>query len=241
MLRMKPALAIALLGLTLFAAEPSRHEAQKTTTERVNFAPGGTIRLLDAYGCVSVEGWDNPEVEVAVTRVKAGLYSAKERAAAEPNLEKITVKLERRSDRELVISTTFPRHEGWLLGPLPPKIRVDADMEYVIRVPRNSHVAIHHKDGDVLIREVTGEIEASSRSGDIVVMLPDSGKYAIDARVRLGTVYSDFGDPKHTAYLVGEKFANGTGQRVFLRMGLGGISIQHEADAVSSQSGDLKD
>lgn len=167
---------------------------RNTTTEVVSFAAGGTVRVDGSRGSVSVEGWDRPEVEVEVTRTGSG----------------IVVKSEKKSEGELEISTRFTRRRG--------------SVEYRIRVPRDCKVAIHHKDGQVLIREVTGEIEATSRSGDIVVMLPE-GKYEIDARSKLGTVYSDFGDIRHR-YLVGERLEDGAGRRVYLRVGVGGISIQ---------------
>ncbi len=219
-------LSVGLLGLSLFGAEPVRDLAKVTTTELVNFAPGGTIRLDGSHGSVSVEGWDRPEVEVTVTRSKPGLFGTRERERLQHNLQQVIVKTERRSDQELVISTTFPAHEGLFFAALPPKTRVGVDMEYQIRAPRESHIAIHHKDGEVLITEISGEIEATARTGDIVVMLAGSGKYAIDAKAKMGTVYSDFGDARHTGYLFGERFDNGQGRRVFLRVGFGGISIQ---------------
>src|SRR5271157_1482189 len=103
--RMIRGLAIGLLSLSLFGAEPPRQQAQAITTERVNFAPGGTIRLDASYGCLSVEGWDRPEVEIAVTRWMPGFYGAKDRAPIVKKLQELQIKTERRSDTELAIST----------------------------------------------------------------------------------------------------------------------------------------
>jgi hypothetical protein len=219
-------LAIGLVGLSLFGAAPDRRDAEVTTKETIHFAPGGTIRIEGSHGEVSVEGWDRPEVELTVTRSQLGLFGEKERQEIAKRLEKVLVKADRRSDKELVITTQFPAHYGLFIAPLPPKTRVRVDMEYTLRVPRDSHIAVRHKDGDVLVTDVTGEIDATARSGDVVVMLADGGTYAIDAKTKLGTVYSDFGNPKHLDYLLGERFNNGQGQKIYLRTGVGGISIQ---------------
>lgn len=218
--------AVGLIGLSLFAAGPMRQRPQLTTTDHSILAPGGTIRIDNSYGDVSVEGWDRPEVELTVVRSQPGLYGDKESARLTQNLEKVRVRMELKSAGELVISTQFPSKRGLFFAPLPPRTRVGVEMEYRLQAPRDAHLVIHHKDGQVLITGVTGEIEATARSGDIVAMLPETGHYAIDAKVKLGTIYSDFGDAKRLDYLIGERFANGKGRRVYLRTGAGGISIQ---------------
>lgn len=227
-------LTVGLLGLSLFAAGPSRQRPQLTTTDHSILAPGGTVRIDNSYGDVSVDGWDRPEVELTVIRSQPGLYGEKESAQVKQILEKVRVRMELKSAGELVISTQFPSKRGLFFAPLPPKTRVGVDMEYRIQVPRDAHLVIHHKDGQVLITGVTGEIEATARSGDIVAMLPETGHYAIDAKAKVGTVYSDFGDAKHQDYLLGEHFAAGEGRRIYLRTGVGGISIQRLAAPVAA-------
>jgi hypothetical protein len=219
---------MCLVSLALSAAEPARQEPTLTTTEHFDFAPGGTIRVTGSFGCVSVEGWDRPEVEVTVMRLKTGFYRGKALESATEKLKGVKVKAERRSDRELDISTTSPKYSHWFTVPGSSATRSGIDLEYEIRVPRNSHLVIHHGDGSVIIANVSGEIEASTRSGDVVALLPDPGPYAIDAKTALGTIYNDFGDPKHSV-VIGESFASakpGGAKRVYLRTGIGGISIQ---------------
>ena len=41
---------------------------QVTSTETVNFAPGGIVRITGSYGDVTVEGWEQPSVEVTLTK-----------------------------------------------------------------------------------------------------------------------------------------------------------------------------
>jgi hypothetical protein len=94
-------------------------------------------------------------------------------------------------------------------------------MDYRIRVPRDSRLAIRHSDGDVAVYDVSGAIDASVRTGDILMQLPAAGQYSLDAHCRFGGVYSEF--PVQTG--------PAPAKRVFLRVGIGGIAIQKMAPA----------
>ena len=61
---------LSLLGIAFpsFAQETTKQPGEATTTERMNFAPGGTIRVEHSYGDLRVEGWDRPEVKITVTK-----------------------------------------------------------------------------------------------------------------------------------------------------------------------------
>ena len=59
--------------------------------------------------------------------------------------------------------------------------------EYQIHVPRASRLEIHHGGGYVFVADVTGDIEATSRHGDILLMLPGPGPYSIDAKSKFAT------------------------------------------------------
>src|SRR5258708_7863098 len=106
----------------------------------------------------------------------SGLAQRRHPDKAKQRLEGLRVVAERRSATELAISTT----------------KSSLGIEYEIRVPRNSSLAIHHRVGFVSISGVTGDIDATCRRGDLVLWLPQKGSYAIDARSKVGTVASDF-------------------------------------------------
>jgi hypothetical protein len=96
-------------------------------------------------------------------------------------------------------------------------------------VPRDSHLVIHHGGGNILIGNVAGNIEATNREGDIVLMLPTPGPYSIDAKSKMGTVISDFAGKSHLRYFIGERFAGADAnspRKIFLRVGFGGITIK---------------
>jgi hypothetical protein len=191
----------------------AEQRVEVTKTERVSFAPGGTIRINGSYGTLNLEGWDRPEVEITVVKSTQKYYGPKQRENAAPILERAHISTERVSDTALAISTRQDR-----------KISVD----YEIRVPRDSRLNIHHGTGQVLVANITGDIEATGHRGDILLMLPDTSTYSIDAKTKVGVVTSDFaGDLHKRWYLLGERFADpSAAHRIYLRVSLGGITIK---------------
>ena len=219
--------ALPSLGADGLDAKGPKHSFEVTSTERVNFLPGGTIRLVNSYGYLSVEGWDEPEVEVSVTKSTNHFYDPGKKADAERHLKQVRVVTERRSDTELAISTIPPARNPFL-GWLEPDNRRGVTVDYRVRVPRNSRLSVHQDTGYVWVSDVTGNIDVNSRTGDMIVMLPDPGPYSIDARTRMGSVSSDFTGKGGYRFVAGTHFTY-AGQtplrRIYLRMGFGSITI----------------
>jgi hypothetical protein len=219
-------LSVLGMGVPLFGDEVTKQPLEVTSRERVSFAPGGTIRLNDSVGYLTVEGWDQPEVEITVTTSIERDYKPKHQAQAAQRLEGVRIVAERRSDTELAISTTLPSKGDF--SPLPSKATGGVTVEYQIHAPRESRLVIHHGGGYVFVGDMTGEIEATSRHGDIMLMLPGPGPYSIDAKSKFGYVSSDFSGDSLSQYLVGHRFASVNpppSRRIHLRVAFGGITI----------------
>jgi hypothetical protein len=110
-----------------------------------------------------------------------------------------------------------------------PAQQAPVTVEYKIRVPRDSRLVIHHDHGYVWVSDVKGEIEVTSHTADMIVMLPDPGPYLIDARTGVGNVSSDFTGKAFNQFLLGAKFSYSSqapSRRIFLRMGVGSITIK---------------
>ena len=124
---------------------------------------------------------------------------------------------------DVELSTQFPGRNRlvrtiWGLG--------DFNLDYRIKVPRNAKLAIRHSVGDVIVHDVAGDIDATVRTGDIVLELPDPEKYAIDAQCRFGDIFTDYDGAHRSPWLVGQKLEGGSGRTIHLRVGVGGITIQ---------------
>jgi hypothetical protein len=210
---------------------------QVTSTETVNFAPGGLIRITGSYGDVSVEGWEQPKVEVTVIKALPYGFNNEDKQ----RLERVKVATDRRSDSELSISTNAPSANRFV-HPFGGKGGGVA-LEYSIRVPQSSRLAIQHGVGMVSVSNVVGDIDASGGRGDLLVALPGPGPYAIDAKNKFGVVSSDFaGSPRLALYRLGERFAASdatAAPHIRLRMGFGGITIKRlapESEAIAQSA-----
>jgi len=203
-------------GLQSFAQDGKNLPVPVTSTESVNFGPGGVIRVTTSSSNLFVEAWDRPEVEI--TTIKSS-----QRAKCMDDIHVVTNRV---SATELAVTTTVPSSSFFarLFGR-----GCGAKVEQHIQAPRDSKLVIHHGAGYVLVSRISGDIEASSRSGDIVLMLPDPGPYAIDAESKFGSVSSDFAGTEHRAKLIGERFATASAspaRKIDLRIGFGGITIK---------------
>jgi hypothetical protein len=219
-------LGLAVLGTpTQLLGEVSvQRPAQVARTERVNFAPGGTIRLNDSFGDLYIEGWDQPAVEITLIKEMQDYGTPKN---ASEQLERVRFTTEHPSANELTISTAIPSH-SFFRHPFGGKGEVT--VRYELHVPRDSRLVIHHGGGNILVGNVVGGIEATNRNGDIVLMLPGSGTYSIDAKSKMGTVISDFAGKAHRRHFVGQALT-GTNESaaahpIHLRVGIGGITIK---------------
>lgn len=87
---------------------------------------------------------------------------------------------------------------------------------------------IHHDSGDVRLQGLTAAIEATLHAGDIELRLPEVNPYSIDAKCKIGGVYSDFTGDHRVRFAVGERFdheAAPSAPHAFLRVDAGGIQI----------------
>jgi len=200
-----------------------------TTTQRLDLAPGGAIHVNGSQGDLYVEAWDQPQVELTVTKFMPFEYAPGHPEQATEHMEAVRVVAEQKSPGEVDISTTVPARRGVLWYPTFGTGTHKVTIEYMIHVPRSAKLVIHHGVGLVSVSGVTGDIQATCHRGDIVLWLPESGVYSIDAKNKFGKVSSDFSGRSAARFLVGQKFANAspaTVQRLYLRMGFGGITLK---------------
>jgi hypothetical protein len=203
-----------------------RQSFEETNTERVPFSPGGTIRISNSYGYLTVEGWDEPAVEITVIKSTDSFYEPSQQQRAKRPFQRVRVVTERRSDKELVISTIIHGRHRFL-----PRAKRGVTVEYRIHVPRDSRLVVHHDNGYVWVSDVSGDLDVRSHTGDMIVMLPDLGPYSIDARTRMGSVSSDITGKslnRISQFLVGSHYdyaSQTPRRRIYLRMGRGSIEV----------------
>jgi hypothetical protein len=243
---MMRSLAAALLGLTVLpmpgadVPKGPNQSFESASTQHFSFPPDGTIRVDRSYGYLTVEGWDEPEVQLTVTKSTDRFEDPEWKEKATELFDQIRVLAERRSDKELTISTILPRRNSPLSSilpsgrtiltpPVPPNHERGVTVECAIRVPRNSRLMVRHDNGYIWVSEVAGDIDVNGHTGDMIVMLPASSLDSIDARTRFGRVDSDLTGEQSHPFLVGAHFRLGQDsarQKIRLRMGRGNITIK---------------
>jgi hypothetical protein len=213
---MRPLALFLAAFLPLLADTPSPR-VESVTTEKADFAPGGTIRIEGSTGELNVEGWDQPAVEVTVTRYTWNANAARARR----ELDRVQAGKPVVSGTECTVAATHRKS-------------LEVHVDYTIRVPRHSKLIIHHETGDVVVYDVDGDIDASARAGQILLQLPAASQYAIDAKNKAGgSIYSDFaGRDRSTWVIMGDSLESGapaSAHHLHLRVGYGGITIQKMA------------
>ncbi len=209
----------------LFAADEPRQKVQVSKTERADFPSGGTLRLTNSVGVLTVEAWDRPDVEITTIKSTKVAYDAAEREKATQELDKVRVKAERRGD-ELVITTDFLR--GGAFPPYPLG-ETNFGLEYRIKAPSTARLIAEHGVGEVNVDGFVGDIQVTLLQGEILLHLPEDGRYSMNAKSNVGNVYSDFpGREKRRFWLIGHRILNENSPATHtlnLRVGCGDIVI----------------
>jgi hypothetical protein len=211
----------------LRAADGPKQKAQVTETERVDFPSGGTLRLANSIGALTVEAWDQPDVEITTIKSTKVAYASHDREKGMHELEKLHVAVERHGD-EVVITTDFPRYRTFP-PPYPLGGKTNFGLEYRIKAPRNARLIADHNVGEVNVDGLAGDIQVTLLQGEIMLHLPEEGRYNITAKCDIGSVKSDFqGQEKRRLWLIGHRTIHAdspAAHTLNLKVGFGDIII----------------
>jgi hypothetical protein len=212
---------LAVSGLLLAGEKPPVAAADPNLrtekTQTIEFASGGLLRVVNSAGALTIEAWDKPTVELTTVKSSALAVAPKDREKVSAKFERVAVTADRHGN-ELTITTTAPR------------LLMNLELSSHLWVPRDTHVVIHQKDGEVNVEGLTGDIEASVRNGEIFVYLPEgAAAYNTKAKSRFGGIVMP-GDPSthHVDLGLGHSFVQEAGPKAHtlnLKVGYGDIYI----------------
>ncbi len=215
---------LLLTGL-LRANDEVPQKVRSSKTEHADLAAGGTLHLKNSTGEVTVEGWDQPGVEITTIKSTKLSYTtaAPERVKAAHDLENVKVTVAKQGD-ELVVTTEYPRDRRYL--PRPSVGYRDFNLEYQIKVPRDAKIIVDHDEGEVHFDDLTGDISATTNQGLITLRLAATAQYSIDAKTRIGDVDSDIAGTTTRKHFGHEFMQTAQAPRkLYLRNGYGDIII----------------
>lgn len=207
-----------ILSVPASAQAPEVREAEWVTTQRVRLENASSIHVKKTFGEVEIEGWDQPEVEITLTRKTQKKYPAAEQADRIARLQRIQIRLSRESEGGLLIETQNM-----------PFSKNNLQLLYKIKVPQNIFLKVSHGIGEVTVTNVLGDLDVRVSIGEIRLRLPDTQLYSLDARARIGDVASEFGGESSQQHLIGQQLTKDSGRvepvRLFLRVGIGDIQV----------------
>ncbi len=225
-------LAILALGASsaLLAVDAPLKEAPPVTnTQRVDFPAGGTLRLTNSIGTLTVEGWDQPQMELTTIKSVKSTLSPSERRKFSEELDQVRINVEGKP-AEILIDTSFPRHRGFPPGnPWGPGVKFD--LEYRIHVPRDAKLVVAgHDVGEIHVDDLINDISVNLLQGEILLHLPQDAKYSIDAETDFGNVNCDYpGEEKRRRWLSGHRWVSGESahgaHKLDLKVGYGDVVI----------------
>jgi hypothetical protein len=193
----------------------------QTSTQTLDFPTAGTLRFDKSIGELTIEGWDQPRVEITTIKsIKTG-EEPKDGAAW---LNRVSVTAERRGN-EVVVQTAFPKRFV-LIRPVHGGM-TPVELEYRVKAPREAMLQIDHQSGEIHIQNMTGAVRATDGRGQITILVPEDASYIIDARTRIGAVDSDFPGTERRKLKFGHAWTGQTasGRKLDLRIGFGDITI----------------
>ncbi|MBI4364866.1 MAG: DUF4097 family beta strand repeat protein [Candidatus Latescibacteria bacterium] len=156
--------SVAVAG-SIWAGRADAADIKRVTERVVPFAVGGRLNLENKNGRITVEAWSQPEVRIQITRsVRAGSD-----AKAEELLKQLKVDVEVRGNRIDIISRFPKRQETIGLWDILGRKVASLQIHYYVQVPRDTDVTLETANGEVRVRGVAGELEASTTNGDVRV------------------------------------------------------------------------
>lgn len=189
------------LCTTLPAAGTSQERPQITKTERFDFAAHGALIFKGTKGELTIQGWDRPAIELTTNVRAADGYTGAKGQKIGKEMSEIHITAERNGDTVVIATQSSRRRAFPAIGP-GPKFTV----EYIVRAPADSRLAIEQKSGGIHIEDMIGPINAAAGSGEVTILLPESAKFSVDARSFFGAIVSDFpGTRKANPWLTGQR------------------------------------
>jgi hypothetical protein len=217
---------LALATPFLLAAADTPPKLEVTETQHVEFPAGGVLHLNHLSGECTIEGWDKPDLELTTVKYTLADYTGKDREDATKVLQETHVTATRHGD-EVAVETHAPKRPGFLFL----TFGVDVNVEYRIKVPRSARLMVDHRDGEVHVIDIAGDIRARVRQGLITLMLPADGQYTVDAHSTVGDVICDLaGQRQNKSWRFSHSFTNSASapHKLDLHIGFGDIIIRKE-------------
>jgi hypothetical protein len=145
-------------------------EMTKTEERTFDFNPGGRVQVVGDAGFIRVESWGKNEVFLRYTK---RVWESRRRDA-ERRLEDLQVEINDQPGQLSIRQIPeFKERKRDFFDLFDPDrwghTRHSARIDFELRVPRQCHLILETDEGDVIVREIDGEVRIDSDEGSVEV------------------------------------------------------------------------
>ena len=133
--------------------EKDRHVIERTEMMKALLLPGYALDVSNEDGCITVTGSDTKTCQVdSIFTIKAPTVEAAKELSKKINIEMIP------TDKGLSVKVVNPKKT-------PPNHSFKVDLQII--VPTNTNLALNNEDGNIQIKNLTGNITVRNEDGNV--------------------------------------------------------------------------
>lgn len=154
---------LALMGLVSAGMAAQAATLKDRFQQTYPLQAGGTVRLDNVNGGVTIEAWDRNEVQVVADKE----VKAKTDDIARKAMQQVQIQVDKGSGR-LDIVTKLPKRDNglfeWMSGN-----NVNINVKYQVKVPRNAALDIETVNGGIRLAGTHGKVTAETTNGALTI------------------------------------------------------------------------
>lgn len=148
---------------------PVLEPAEIVDTQQTLISSGGILEVKESHGNVNIIGWEQPQIEVTVTKSTSRRFSREDIDQAIAELDRIVVTTDHVGDNRVVIRTQLPSRSGYI-NTRRGKSRFK--LQYTIKVPKQTKIIVTQDAGQVSVKNVTSAVEVNTCPGGLTIGTP---------------------------------------------------------------------
>ena len=117
---------------------------------------GGILEIQQSAGNVNIIGWEQPQIELTVTKSTSRRFAREDIDQAIAELDRIVVTTDHVGDNHVVIRTKLPSRSAYICT---PRGRSKVKLQYTIKVPKQTKVIVRQETGQVSVKNITANVE----------------------------------------------------------------------------------
>lgn len=158
---------LAAISILLIAAAtglmarslPNLQPAEIVDMQQTLIKSGGVLEVKESYGDVNIIGWEQPQIEVTITKSTNRRFSREDIDQAIAELDRIVVTTDHVADNHVVIRTQLPSPNGYIKT---ARGKAKVRLQYTIKVPKETKIIVTKEEGQVSVRNLDTRVQINN-------------------------------------------------------------------------------